>query len=142
MNKYLVELTTLKPPPPKVPLLLYVAVAPKAVSAMLVQEVKEGETLKQWPVYYVSETLSGARAGYVIIEKLAYAVVMASRKLRRYFDDHEITVPTQFPIRDALENDKAPNRVLKWATELAQYNIKFVARKAVKSGVLADFIAE
>ena len=67
---------------------------------------------------------------------------MASRKLRRYFDDHDITVPTQFPIRDALENDKAPNRVLKWATELAQYNIKFVARKAIKSGVLADFIAE
>ena len=47
LKKYLVELTTLKPPPPKVPLLLYVAVAPKAVSAVLVQEVKEGETLKQ-----------------------------------------------------------------------------------------------
>ena len=90
----------------------------------------------------MSETLTGARAGYVIIEKLAYDGVMASRKLRRYFDDHEITVPTQFPIRDALENDKAPNRVLKWATELAQYNIKFVAWKAVKSGVFADFIAE
>ena len=73
---------------------------------------------------------------------MAYAVVMASCKLQRYFDDHEIIVPTQFPIRDALENDKAPNRVLKWATELAQYNIKFMARKAVKSGVLAEFIAE
>ena len=71
--------------------------------------------------------LSRARTNYIIVEKMSYAVLMALRKLRRYFEDHEIIVPTQFPIRDALENDKAPSRVLKWATELAQYNIKFVA---------------
>ena len=124
------------------PLLLYVAVAPKAVSAVLVREVKEGEAFKQLSVYYVSETLFGARANYIIVEKMTYVVLMASRKLRRYFDDHEIIVPTQFPIRDALENDKVPSKVLKWATELAQYNIKFVAQKAVKSGVLVEFIAE
>ena len=62
--------------------MLYVVVAPKAVSVVLVQEMKEGETLKQLPVYYVSETLPGARANYIIVEKMAYAVVMASRKLR------------------------------------------------------------
>lgn len=100
LKKYLVTLTTLKPPPQNVPLFLYLAVALNAVSAVLVYEVLEDGKLKQYLVYYVSETLSSARCNYIIVEKMILGVVMASRKLKQYFDDHEITIPTIYPIRD------------------------------------------
>lgn len=142
LKQCLVELTTLKPPPPKAPLILYVAAAPKAVSDVLVYQDPDEVGVKQWPVYYVSETLTRAHCNYIVVDKLLYGVLMASRKLRRYFDDHSICIPSKYPLRDNIARDKAPSRVLKWATEPGQYDIKFVARKALQAGVLADFVAE
>lgn len=54
----------------------------------------------------------------------------------------KITIPTIYLIRDVLYNKDALSRVQKWSVELAQYDIKFVARKSVKAGILVDFIAE
>jgi hypothetical protein len=36
--------------------------------------------MKQFPVYFVSEALSGAKLNYSELEKIAYTVVMVSRK--------------------------------------------------------------
>jgi hypothetical protein len=55
-----------------------------AVSVVLVQEKEEGK-LKQISVYFTSEALSGSKLFYSELEKIAYAVVMAARKLRHYF---------------------------------------------------------
>ena len=68
-------------PSEKAELLLYITTSGAAVSAVLVEERKiEGE-LKQVPIYFVSEALSGSKLLYSEMEKMAYAVVMASRKL-------------------------------------------------------------
>ena len=71
------ELPSLTSPEQGAHLLLYIAASNSAVSAVLVQENKV-----QRPVYYVSEALQGAKIRYTELEKLAYALVMASRKLR------------------------------------------------------------
>ena len=76
------------------------------------------------------------------MEKMAYAVVMASRKLRYYFQSHKIKVPTSFPLQDIFENREASGRIGKWATKLAEHTIDFVPKTAIKSQVLADFIAD
>jgi hypothetical protein len=47
LKQYLIDLTTLTPPAPRAPLLLYVAASHSAVSAALVQEKLEGQTKKQ-----------------------------------------------------------------------------------------------
>jgi hypothetical protein len=47
LKQYLIDLTTLTPPAPGAPLLLYVAASHSAVSAALVQEKLEGQTKKQ-----------------------------------------------------------------------------------------------
>ena len=60
------------------PLLLYVAASHSAVSAALVQEKLEGQTKKQAPVYFVSEVLSLSKKNYTELEKVLYAVLMAS----------------------------------------------------------------
>ena len=46
----------------------------------------------QRPVYFVSSLLQGARSRYYGVQKLIFGLIMASRKLRHYFQAHEITV--------------------------------------------------
>ena len=62
-------------------LFLYLAVTPHAVSLALVRE--EGRVQK--PIYYTSRALKAAKARYPQIEKLAFALITSSRKLRHYF---------------------------------------------------------
>jgi RsiW-degrading membrane proteinase PrsW (M82 family) len=66
-------------------LLLYIATSNSTVSAALVEEGMVEETLKQLPIYFVSKALSRSKLLYSEMEKMAYAVVMAARKLRHYF---------------------------------------------------------
>jgi hypothetical protein len=65
-----------------------------AVSAVLVQEKEEEGKLKQIPVYFTSEALSGSKIFYSELEKIAYAVIIDVRKLRQYFEGHRIRVIT------------------------------------------------
>jgi len=54
-------------------------------------------------VYYVSHALSRANVNYPLIEKFAYALVMASRKLWPYFNAHKIMVLTDQPLKNVLQ---------------------------------------
>jgi hypothetical protein len=76
------------------------------------------------------------------MEKMAYVVVMAKRKLCHYFQSHNISVPTAFPLRDMFENNESTGRIGKWATQLVEHVINFISRSAIKSQVLADFVAD
>jgi hypothetical protein len=102
----------------------------------------EADTLKQFPIYYVFEALSGLKLLYSDMEKMAYTVVMAKRKLRHYFQSHNISLSTTFPLHDMFENKESTGRIGKWAIELAEHIINFVSRSAIKSQVLADFVAD
>jgi ribonuclease HI len=96
----------------------------------------------QKPVYYVSEVLHEAKTRYLETHKLLYVVLVASRKLRHYFQAHRIVVVTSFPLRDILHNSNATGNIAKWAAELAVFQLDFQPRHAIKSQVLADFIVE
>jgi hypothetical protein len=77
----------------------------------------EGEKGKlKSPVYFVSEALSGSKLLYSELEKIAYAVVRATRKLRHYFEAHKVTVLTDQPLNDLFINKEASSRIAKWAT--------------------------
>jgi hypothetical protein len=117
LKKYLEAAAVMTKPSPKAELLLYIAATDTAVSAVLVEERKEADALKQFPIYYVSEALSGSKLFYSEMEKMAYAVVMAKRKLRHYFQSHNVSVTTAFPLRDMFENKESTGRMGKWATE-------------------------
>jgi hypothetical protein len=98
LKQYLIDLTTLTPPLPGAPLLLYVAASHSAVSAALVQEKLDGQIKKQAPVYFVSEVLSLPKKNYTELENVLYAVLMAFRKLRHYFSSisHNCSFITTF----------------------------------------------
>jgi hypothetical protein len=142
LKQYLIDLTTLTPPAPGAPLLLYIAASHSAVSAALVQEKLEGQTKKQAPVYFVSEVLSLSKKNYTELEKVLYAVLMASRKLRHYFQAYHINVPSSQPLKDIMRNREATGRIGKWAAELNEFSIDYVHRSSIQSQALADFIAD
>ena len=53
----------------------------------------------QWLVYYITKWLIDAEMRYSKMEKLALALVIASRKLRPYFYSHTICNLTNYPLR-------------------------------------------
>ena len=125
-------------------MMLYIAATIMLVGVVIVVERKEeGHMYKvQRPIYYISEVLSDSKVQYPHVQKLLYALLIMSRKLRHYFDGHKIMVVTDFPLRDILRNRDATGRISKWAVELGVLNIDFSSRKAIKSQALADFVAE
>ena len=67
---------------------------------------------------------------------------MTTKKVAHYFSDHSITVVNDAPLSEILNNRDATGRVAKWAIELLPLDIKFDAKKAIKSQAIADFLAE
>jgi hypothetical protein len=89
-----------------------------------------------------SEALSGSKIFYSELEKIAYAVIMAARKLRHYFEGHRIRVITNQSLSDLFANREASTRIIKWGAELSEYVVDFERRSAIKSQVLADFVVD
>jgi hypothetical protein len=96
----------------------------------------------QCPVYYISKALHDAKTRYLEVDKLLYVVLIASRKLRHYVQPHKISVVTSYPLRVVLHNPNATGNITKWAIVLAEFELDFIARHAIKSQVLADFVAD
>jgi hypothetical protein len=132
----------LSPPSPSEPLFLYVATSKAAVSVVLVREVESEKGKIQSPIYFVSEALSDSKLLYSELEKIAYAVVMATRKLRHYFVAHKVTMLTDQPLNDLFINKEASSRIAKWVTELSEHTIDFGKRSAIKWQVLVDFVVD
>jgi hypothetical protein len=67
------------------------------------------------------------------LEKVLYAVLMASRKLQHYFQAYHIIVPSSQPLKDIMRNIEATGRIGKWAAELNEFTIDYVHRSSIQS---------
>jgi ribonuclease HI len=150
LKKFLTTPPLLKPPCRAMPdqpaedLLLYISYTTHVVSTtLLVEWTEEGHTYRvQHLVYFISEVLGPSKKKYPQVQKLLYAVLLAARKLRHYFDDHKVIVVTGFPIGDIVHNKEAIGRIAKWAYELGAHDIEFRPRIAIKTQALVDFVSE
>ena len=76
------------------------------------------------------------------MEKLILALVTAAWKLRPYFQAHTIEVPTEYPMKQVLHKRETSRRLMKWAIELSEFNIRYKPKTSIKGQVLADFVME
>ena len=91
LKDYLARPPIMSSPEPDEVLFAYIAVAPYAVSLVLIR-VDYGV---QRPVYYVSKSLHEAEVCYLPLEKAILAVVLGTRRLPHYFQAH--TVGRSYP---------------------------------------------
>jgi hypothetical protein len=71
-----------------------------------------------------------------------YALLVTLRKLRHYFQSHKIKVVFSFPLGEILRSRDTTGCIVKWSVELAEFELEFCPRLAIKSQILADFVSE
>jgi hypothetical protein len=137
LKLYLQQLPTLSSPEQEQSLILYIVTTHSAVRGALVVEkkvAKDGKTMKQhFPIYFVSEVLTGSKRYYSEMEKICYAVVMSARKLHHYFEVHTIKVLTNQLLNDIFSNKDRSGWISKWEMEFSDYVVDFEKRSAIKS---------
>nr|GEW49181.1 reverse transcriptase domain-containing protein [Tanacetum cinerariifolium] len=138
MKKLIAELPMLTVPKEKEELIIYLAAAKEAISAVLMTK-RNG---KQMPIYFVSRALQGPEINYTPMEKLILALVSASKRLKRYLQAHTILVITDQLIKQILSNPEVAGRLIKWSFELEEHDIHYRSRTSVKGKILIDFIVE
>lgn len=93
-------------------------------------------------VYYVSHSMLPAETRYSSLEKQALALLIASNKLKKYFQPQSIVVFTSHSLRHVLHQPKALGCLMQWSIELRKYEIRYLLRAAIKGQAVINFIAE
>ena len=76
------------------------------------------------------------------MEKLAFALITAARKLKPYFQAYTIIVLMDQPLKRAMSSPKAAGRMALWAIKLSEFDIQYRPQTTIKGQAVSDFIAE
>ncbi|CAL9024301.1 unnamed protein product [Prunus brigantina] len=128
----------LSTPLPGEDLIIYLSVSASTLSSVLIRRLNGIEL----PIFYMSHALLDAEQRYPQLEQLAYALVLSARRLRPYFQAHSIDVLTNQPLRQVLQKPETSGRLVKWAIELGEFDIRYHPRPSEKGQAVADFISE
>jgi len=115
LKQHLQSPPMLTAPMPGEELLLYIAATTHVVSmAIVIERNEEGHAYGvQRLAYFISEVLFESKVRYPPTQKLLYAILITSRKLRYYFDEYKISVIRDFSLGDILHNRDATGRISK-----------------------------
>ena len=119
------------------PYILYTDASDVAVGATLIREDEEGEHV----VYYLSSALTPTQSRWPIIEREAWAIIFAIRKLKAYLYGAKFTVHTEHKPLEFLFKSEIKNvKVQKWAMELSELDCTIEYITGAKN-VQADFMS-
>ena len=86
--------------------------------------IREEEKVQKL-VYYASRALRGVEERYPPMEKLAFALVTAARKLKPYFQAHTVVILTDRPLQRAMSDLDVAGQLALWAIELSKFDIQY-----------------
>ena len=66
------------------------------------------------------------------MEKLAFALIIAARRLKPYFQAHTIVVLTDKPLKTAMSSPEVAGRMALWAVKLSEFDIQYRPQTTVK----------
>ena len=77
-----------------------------------------------------------------MLEKTCCALAWAAKRLRQYMLNHTTWLISKMdPIKYIFEKPALTGRISRWQMLLSEYDIKYFTQKAIKSSVLADYLA-
>ena len=76
------------------------------------------------------------------MEKLAFTLVIATCKLKPYFQAHTVVILSDKPLRKAMSNLEAARQMALWAIELSVFNVQYYLRTVMMGQVVVNFIRE
>lgn len=139
IKEYLIKPPVLRPPRLGKPLVLYLAIEPEALGAMMVQA---DETGIEHAVYYLSKKILPYEARYQEVEKVCLAVIWASRKLQHYFQSYKIQiVAKENPLKYLQSTPSLVGKLGRWLVLLTEFDIEYLTSKVIKGRAVAEFLA-
>ena len=119
---------------------LYLSIIEDAVGSMLAQK---DDDKNERAVYYLSKRIHDYETRYTPIEKSCFALIWAVQKLRHIILPFQIWVVARMdPLKYLFEKPALSGRLSRWLILLAEFNLKYVARKTIKGSIVSDFYAE
>jgi putative intracellular protease/amidase len=99
--------------------------------------------MKQFPVYLVSEVLTGSKRFYSKMEKVAYICHSHGllKMLSLLWSKHSHSIPSTTPSK-TFKNNEGLGRIRKWPGELTVFIINYTRRTTIKSQARADLITD
>ncbi|KAK1404438.1 hypothetical protein POM88_004043 [Heracleum sosnowskyi] len=82
---------------------------------------------------------------YLAVSSTALGAVLVKEELKvqkPIYYAHKIKVLIDQPLRNILHSPQVSGRLIKWAIELGEFDIKYKRRTAIKAQALADFMVE
>jgi transposase InsO family protein len=125
-------------PDPSRPYCLYTDASNMAVGAILTQTDDMGV---ERPIHYVSKALNGAQRRWSAIEREAFAIVHALRKLRAYLQGAALTILTDHkPLRSLFQCELSNSKIQRWGMLISEFSPTLEYRKG-SDNVRADMLS-
>ena len=106
------------------------------VGSMLAQEDNDKN---EWVMYYLSKRFHDYETRYTPIEKLCIALVQAMQKFRHIILPFQIWVVARIDhLKYLFEKPALSGRLSRWLILLAEFDLKYVARKTIKGSVVSE----
>lgn len=107
---------------------MYLAVSNHTVSSVLLRQQER----VQWPIFYLRKMFVDVETRYLSLEKMALALVHATRKLPHYFQAYTVWVLTEYSLQSLLWRLDFARRIAKWGTRLGMFGIWYRPRNLIK----------
>ena len=126
-------------PVPERPLILYMTILDESMGCMLGQHDESGK--KERAIYYFSKNFTACEMNYSLLERTCCALVWASHRLRQYMLSHTTWLISKMDlVKYIFDKPALTGWIARWQVWLTEFDIVYVAQKAIKGTALADYL--